>query len=88
MNPRIRVMALVLSVALLVVIVDLVRKRRLSEEYSWLWVITGVVILVFATWQSLLVKITSLIGAKIVVSTPFFSALMFLMVKFMSSATL
>jgi outer membrane murein-binding lipoprotein Lpp len=80
MNPRIRVMALVLSVLLLLVIIDLVRKRKLREEFSWLWLLTGVVVLVLATWQSLVVRITGLIGAKIVVSTLFFGGLMFLTV--------
>jgi len=80
MNPRIRVMALILSVVLLLVIIDLVRKRKLREEYSWLWIMTGAAIFVVATWQSLLVRVTELIGAKIVVSTLFFGALMFLTV--------
>ncbi len=80
MNPRIRVMALILSVVLLLVIIDLVRKRKLREEYSWLWIMTGAAIFVVATWQSLLVRVTELIGAKIIVSTLFFGALMFLTV--------
>jgi hypothetical protein len=80
MNPRIRIMAITLSVVLLIVIVELVRKRRLREEYSWLWILTGAVIFVLATWQSLVVKLTDLIGAKIIASTLFFSGLMFLMI--------
>lgn len=80
MSPRIRVLALAISVALLIVIVELVRKRRLREEYSWLWVLTGIVIFVMAAWESLVVKITELIGAKILASTLFFSGLMFLTV--------
>jgi outer membrane murein-binding lipoprotein Lpp len=80
MNPRIRVMALVLSVLLLLVIIELVRKRKLREEYSWLWIITGIAIFVVAAWQSLVIRITELIGAKIIVSTLFFGGLMFLTV--------
>jgi hypothetical protein len=80
MNPRIRVMALILSVVLLLVIIDLVRKRKLREEYSWLWIMTGAAIFIVATWQSLLVRVTEWIGAKIIVSTLFFGALMFLTV--------
>lgn len=73
-------MALLLSVALLVAIVELVRKRKLREEFSWLWLVTGIVIFVLATWQSLVLRITELIGAKIVASTLFFGGLMFLTV--------
>ncbi|MCK4546046.1 MAG: DUF2304 domain-containing protein [Candidatus Eisenbacteria sp.] len=80
MNPRIRIMAITLSVLLLIVIVELVRKRRLREEYSWVWIMTGVVVFVLATWESLAVRLTHLVGAKIMASTLFFGGLMFLTV--------
>jgi hypothetical protein len=40
---------IVLSACLLMFLIfELVRKRRLREEYSWLWLLTGAGILVFA----------------------------------------
>ena len=80
MNLRVRLLALVVSLGLLIVIVDLVRRRRLREEYSWLWVVTGLAIFVLAASQSLLVRLTALLGAKIPASTLFFGGLMFLTV--------
>jgi hypothetical protein len=75
---RQKVLALVVSVALLVIIVELVRRRRLREEYSFLWIATGVVIVVLALWYELLEGITRFIGAGLPTSTLFFFALVFL----------
>ena len=46
MPLRQQVMVVLASVGLLVIILELVRRRKLREEYSWLWMLTGVVILV------------------------------------------
>ena len=43
MTLRQQVFAVVASVALLIFIVEMVRRRRLREESSWLWIVTGVV---------------------------------------------
>lgn len=80
MNPRVRLVALLISLGLLVLIVDLVRKRRLREEYAWLWVLTGGVIFILGVWQDLLLRLTPLLGAKIPVSVLFFGGLIFLTV--------
>jgi hypothetical protein len=79
-NLRIRIVALVVSLALLGLIVDLVRKRRLREEYAWLWVVTGAAIFLVAVWQDLLLRLTAIVGAKIPVSVLFFAGLIFLTV--------
>ena len=78
MSPHLKITALLISLGLLIVIVDLVRKRRLREEYAWLWVVTGLAILVLGTWTHLLLRMTSLIGAKIPASTLFFGGTVFL----------
>ena len=43
-----RVVIVLSAFALMVLIFELVRKRRLREEYSWLWLLTGVFILALA----------------------------------------
>jgi hypothetical protein len=73
-----RVFALAISITLLLLIIDLVRRRKLREEYSALWMLTGVVILVMASWFEFLEWITGLIGAALPVSTLFFFGLFFL----------
>ena len=80
MTPRQQIFALVASVALLVFIVEMVRRRRLREEYSWLWIFTGIAILVLSTWFGLLKWLTDLIGAVTPVSTFFVFGILFLVV--------
>ena len=77
MDPKTRVVAVAGALAMLVVVIELVRRRRLKEEYSVLWVLTSIVLLVLAVWYELLVKITSAIGAVLPTSTLFFFGLVF-----------
>jgi uncharacterized membrane protein YgdD (TMEM256/DUF423 family) len=80
MTPRQQAFALIASVALLVLIVEMVRRRRLREEYSWLWILTGAVIFVLSVWYGALLFITHLIGAVTPVSTFFMFGILFLVV--------
>jgi hypothetical protein len=43
-----RVVIVLAAFFLMTLIFELVRKRRLREEYAWLWLLTGVFILVFS----------------------------------------
>lgn len=72
-----RLVALVLGLALLVFIVELVRRRKLKEEYSVLWIVTAVVMLVLAIWFEATEWLTDLIGGVAPSSTLFFFGLLF-----------
>jgi len=65
------------SLALLLLVIDLVRRRRLKEEYSFLWVMTALGLLVLATWLDLLRWVTTAIGGVAPSSTIFFFGLLF-----------
>jgi hypothetical protein len=65
------------SLALLGIVIELVRRRSLKEEYSLLWIITALVLLGLSIWFSLLVSITRAIGAIAPSSTLFFFGLVF-----------
>ena len=80
MTPRQQIFALVASVALLIFIIEMVRRRKLREEYSWLWIIVGVAIMVLSVWFGLLKWLTDLIGAVSPVSTFFVFGILFLVV--------
>jgi hypothetical protein len=41
----------------------MVRRRRLDEEYSFLWLLIGAGIILLVLWQGLLKWMTNLIGA-------------------------
>ena len=45
MNSRIQILAVVGSVAFLLLVLELVRRRRLAEEYSALWIVAALVLL-------------------------------------------
>jgi len=78
MLVRQKIVAIMLSIGLIILIFELVRRRKLREEYSWLWMMTGVVIFILAVWSGLLVFMTRLIGAALPASTLFFFGVFFL----------
>lgn len=71
--------AILLAIVILIVIIDLVRKRKLREEYSVLWIVTAVGLLAMAIKTDLLVLFQHAVGAVLPVSALFFGALLFLM---------
>lgn len=71
MTPHQKVFALVVGIGIFVVILEMVRRRRLGEEYSFLWLIVGIGIVILVLWQDLLGWLTRLIGAVAPTTTIF-----------------
>lgn len=78
MPLRQKIFAILICVAIFTAIIELVRRRKLREEYSWLWLTTGSVIFVLAVQYDWLVAITRFIGAGFPTSTLFFFGIIFL----------
>ncbi|MFZ2052257.1 MAG: DUF2304 domain-containing protein [Solirubrobacteraceae bacterium] len=76
-STNLRIIAIAGSLVLLAFIVELVRRRRLKEEYSVLWVATALVLLLLAAWGGLLRDLTHVIGAISQASTIYFFSLIF-----------
>jgi hypothetical protein len=74
-----KIFAIIASLLVMALVVELVRRRRLREEYSWLWLLTGGIIILLVVWYDLLVFITHLIGAIAPTTTLFIFGLLFLM---------
>ncbi len=74
-----QIFALILSVLVFVVVVDMVRKRRLREEYSVLWLVTSVLMFMLVLRYEWLVSLTALIGAGLPTTTLFLFSIIFLM---------
>jgi hypothetical protein len=64
MNFRIQLIAIVLSVCMLASIFELVRKRRLREEYSLVWLLAGLCFLILSVWRDLIPRIGDLMGVS------------------------
>jgi len=73
------VFALITSLLTFLFILELVRRRRLREEYSWLWLLTAGVMIVLVVWFRLLMIVTRLIGAVTPLNTLLLFAVLFLL---------
>ena len=72
-----QIVALLVAAGLCVAVFELVRRRRLSEEYSMLWLVAVVLIGVVGVWTGLLHAITRVMGAMYDTSVVFFLGIMF-----------
>jgi hypothetical protein len=79
MPVRQQIFALVTSLLVLYFTIDMVRKRRLREEYSVLWLTTSIIMLVLVIKYEWLVALTVFIGAGLPTTTLFIGSVIFLM---------
>src|SRR3954452_5422469 len=74
MDVRIQMLAVVGVGGLLIVVLELVRRRSLLERYALLWLFSAVVLLVLAAWRGLLARVADLIGIAYPPNALFFLA--------------
>jgi hypothetical protein len=79
MDIRQKILAAAFGIALLATIIELVRRRKLRVEYSWLWILAGIAIVVIGLDYPLLEWITRFIGAGWTSSTLFFFGIFFVL---------
>jgi hypothetical protein len=85
MGVRLQVVAVVAIGVLLIVVLELVRRRRLLERYALLWLFSTTVLLCLAVWRGLLQKVADLIGIHYPPSALFviaFGAILILLLHF------
>ncbi len=80
MTMELKVVAVFIGTALFLSIIELVRRRRLREEYAWLWLLTGFTIVILSLWYDLLVLIAGLLGGIVPSALLFFFGLIFLLI--------
>lgn len=71
--------AVVASLIALLVVLELVRRRRLREEYSLLWLATAIVMLVVGVWRDLLHSLADLVNIEYPPNLLFLLAALFLL---------
>jgi hypothetical protein len=74
---RAQVVTALAAVVLVLVVLDLVRRRRLSEEYSLLWVVSTLIVAILGFSTPLLRALTHALGILYEASTVFFFGLGF-----------
>jgi len=79
MLDRAMLFGLIASIGALLFIIELVRQRRLKEEYSLLWLATGAVLLILSVSRPLLDALASAVGIFYPPSALFLVALIFVL---------
>jgi hypothetical protein len=62
MDLHLRIVAVLASVSLLLIVLDLVRRRRLLERYALVWLGVTVLLILLSVWDGLLTGVASVIG--------------------------
>jgi hypothetical protein len=77
---RAQLIAAFVAALLGLAVLELVRRRKLSEEFSLLWVVASLGAVLLAFWTGLLTAITRALGALYETSTIFFFGILFVLV--------
>jgi hypothetical protein len=80
METRIQIVAIVGALGLLLVVLEMVRRRRLLERYALLWLFSALVILGLAVWRGALEEVAHAVGIYSPPNALFFIALGFILV--------
>jgi hypothetical protein len=80
MTAHQRAVAVLATVGLLIVVFDLVRRRRLLERYALVWMAVTVVLLILSAWADLLDRVADTIGISYPPSALFAAAFGFVIV--------
>jgi hypothetical protein len=62
LNGKLQLAAIIGSVAMVVIVFELVRQRRLMERYSLLWMLASVILLLLAVFSGALAWVSGLVG--------------------------
>jgi hypothetical protein len=79
MDVRLQVVAIVGALALLLFVLELVRRRALLERYALLWLFSSIIILALAVWQDALNVLARSIGIVSAPNALFFVAMGFIL---------
>jgi hypothetical protein len=62
MNSAIQLVSIAVALLVALIVTQLIRRRKLREEYALLWFAASVVLLVFASKRDLLDRLATLVG--------------------------
>jgi hypothetical protein len=79
MESKLQVVAVLGALALLLIVLEMVRRRRLMERYALLWMFSAVVILGIAAWSDALNVLAKALGIASPPNALFFIAVAFIL---------
>ena len=80
MDSRVQIVAILVSAALFLGLLELVRQRRLLERYALLWLFSALFLLTLSIWTGLLEQLASLVGIAYPPSALFVFAFGFILI--------
>ena len=80
MDTRIQILAIAVTAGLFLGVLELVRRRRLMERYSLLWLFAAAVLLALAVWRDLLEEVAAAVGIYYAPSALFVIAFGFVLI--------
>jgi hypothetical protein len=77
MNPRIQLISILGSLAIMLFVFQLIRRRKLREEYALLWFGAGLVMIAFSIWRPGIDVVADLVGIDYGPSILYLGAIIF-----------
>ena len=87
LGTRVQIFAIAGSALLFLFVLELLRRRRLSEPYAILWLFASVVLLVLSVWDDLLDELADLVGIATPANALFVVGFGFILVLLLSFST-
>lgn len=78
MSIRLNLFAIIGSIILLLVILELIRRKYLQERYSLIWIVTGTLFLLLSIRVDILYRMSNFLGFSIPSNALFFFGVLFL----------
>lgn len=86
MSLKTQILAILVNIALLAIIIYLLYKRRLREEYSLIWLVGVFTLLILSIFRGLLIQIANILGIDYAPSLLFAVSGLFLLMIMISFA--
>lgn len=87
-SDRVMIFGFLMALALLLFVLELVRRRRLREELALLWLATALVVMVLSLSRAALVQLAELLGIFTPTSALFLVAILFVLFMLLHVCTL
>jgi len=84
----VQLVAIIISVCIFIVVIELIRRNHLKERYSLIWLATSLALILFSVWRKLLDYISLKLGIYYPPSFLFLLAITFLIVLLLHFSTI